>query len=99
MSGSDSPQGAPTSGRPSPSATRTGPRPTGDGPAAGHTMSTLLSELTEAAASNLPASQHNPKNKKHITAMEKVMRAYFKRLETAFPSRKVAALYDRYVES
>ena len=57
-----------------------------------------LESLTEAVASNLPASQHNPKNRKHITAMEKVMRAYFKRLETAFPQRKVAALYGRYVE-
>ncbi len=62
------------------------------------TTMSLLSELTEAVASNLPASQHNPKNRKHITAMEKVMRAYFKRLETAFPMAKVAALYNRYVE-
>ena len=61
-------------------------------------MSTLLSELTEAVASNLPASQQNPKNRKHITAMEKVMRAYFKRLEIAFPQRKVGVLYNRHVE-
>ncbi len=95
MSESDSHPDA--QGQTSPSATRTGPRPGTAVQEGGHTMSTLLSELTEAVASNLPASQQNPKNRKHIVAMEKVMRAYFKRLETAFPSRKVGVLYNRHV--
>ncbi len=64
-------------------------------------LDSLLSEveeLTEAVASKLPASQTNPKNKKHITAMDKVMKAYFKRLEGAFPVARVQALYNRHVE-
>ncbi|KKL09409.1 hypothetical protein LCGC14_2566140 [marine sediment metagenome] len=101
MSGSDSRPGAPASDQPGQSATRTGPRPTTDDPTASHTTSTSLLQdlesLTEAVASNLPASQHNPKNRKHITATEKVMRAYFKRLEIAFPHRKVGVLYNRYL--
>ena len=61
----------------------------------------LISEtedLMEAVAADPPASQVNPKNKKHITSMEKVMQAYFKRLENAFPMGKVQALYRRHVE-
>ena len=52
----------------------------------------------EAAAANLPASQQNPKNRKHIVSMEKVMQKYFRRLETALPSKRIAALYNRHVE-
>ena len=52
----------------------------------------------EAVATNLPASPVNPKNQKHLTAIQKVMRQYFRKLETAFPGRRVAALYNRYVE-
>ncbi len=57
-----------------------------------------LDRLTEAVTANLPASQMNPKNRKHIASMEKVMRQYFRRLETALPSKRIAALYNRYVE-
>lgn len=63
--------------------------------------SKLISEteaLMEAVAADLPASQANPKNKKHIVSMEKVMQAYFKRLENAFPYSRVQALYRRHVE-
>ncbi len=52
----------------------------------------------EAAAANLPASQQNPKNRKHIVSMEKVMQKYFGKLETAFPSTKITALYNKHVE-
>ncbi len=57
-----------------------------------------LDRLTEAVTANLPASQMNPKNRRHLTAIQKVMRQYFRRLETALPSRRIAALYNRYVE-
>ena len=57
-----------------------------------------LDSLIEAVAKNLPASQVNPKNQKHIASLEKVMRRYFRRLETALPTKRIAALYNRYVE-
>lgn len=98
MNESDSCRDAPTSDQSSQSATGTGPKPSTGDPTAERTTSMLLENLLEVATQNLPASQMNPKNRKHIASMEQVMRRYFRKLETAFPTGKVTALYNRHVE-
>ncbi len=78
-------------------------RPTSDGPAApqpGADTSLLeaLTDLREAVTRRLPANQESLENKKHAAAIERLMRRYFGRIETAFPWGNVTALYNRHVK-
>ena len=57
-----------------------------------------LDRLLEIAAGKLPASQQSPRNQRHQRAFERKTRAYFWKLEAAFPYEELAAIYERYAE-
>ena len=102
MKQSDSSRDAPTSDHKARSRTIRPKRPTSDATAAtqpGLDTSLLeaLTDLREAVTRRLPANQESPENKKHAAAIERLMRRYFGRIETAFPWGNVTALYNRHV--
>ena len=56
-----------------------------------------LEDLIEAVASKIPCNQEAPINQRHRRAFQKVMDAYFKNLESAFPYKKLETVYNRWV--
>ncbi len=57
-----------------------------------------LSKLMEVAEEKIPANPRAPVNQRQARAFQGMIAKYFRQLETAFPYRKVADLYGRYVE-
>ena len=60
----------------------------------------VLSEVEELIAlleADIPANPQSPKNKKHEKRLDRLMAAYFLKLEAAFPYSKIDALYNKHV--
>ena len=61
-------------------------------------MMTALSELITALEATIPASPQSPSSKRLEASLEDDLRKYFRALEKALSSEKIATLYRKHVK-
>ncbi len=64
-------------------------------------MATILAEIDEIInlmEALIPANPQDPKNKKLTRVLQRSLAEYFRKLERAFPYKKLAAIYNRNVK-